>query len=168
MLNNNNVVPGTLTRSRAAFALIAATLLAGGSISEASAKSRHHRHHHHHHHAASKAQTPGSNWLDSNASIGSQSSGRSFSGKASFYGSESGSRTASGQRFNQNAMTAAHRSLPFGTKLRVTHRGQSVVVTINDRGPFIKGRVLDLSTGAARAIGLTGAGVGHITAEVVS
>jgi len=168
MLNNNNVVPGTLTRSRTAFALIAATLLAGGSISEASAKSRHHRHHHHHHHAASKAQTPGSNWLDSNASIGSQSSGRSFSGKASFYGSESGSRTASGQRFNQNAMTAAHRSLPFGTKLRVTHRGQSVVVTINDRGPFIKGRVLDLSTGAARAIGLTGAGVGHVTAEVVS
>ena len=168
MLNNNNVVPGTLTRSRTAFALIAATLLAGGSISEASAKSRHHRHHHHHHHAASKAQTPGSNWLDANASIGSQSTGRSFSGKASFYGSESGSRTASGQRFNQNAMTAAHRSLPFGTKLRVTHRGQSVVVTINDRGPFIKGRVLDLSTGAARAIGLTGAGVGHITAEVVS
>ena len=52
-------------------------------------------------------------------------------------------------------MTAAHRSLPFGTKLRVTYRGQSVVVTINDRGPFIKGRVLDLSTGAARAIGLT-------------
>ena len=168
MLNNNNVVPGTLTRSRTAFALIAATLLAGGSISEASAKSRHHRHHHHHHHAASKAQTPGSNWLDSNASIGSQSSGRSFSGKASFYGSESGSWTASGQRFNQNAMTAAHRSLPFGTKLRVTHRGQSVVVTINDRGPFIRGRVLDLSKGAARAIGLTGAGVGHVTAEVVS
>ena len=167
MLNNNNVVPGTLTRSRTAFALIAATLLAGGSISEASAKSRHHRHHHHHHHA-SKAPAPGSNWLDANASIGSQSTGRSFSGKASFYGSESGSRTASGQRFNQNAMTAAHRSLPFGTKLRVTHRGQSVVVTINDRGPFIKGRVLDLSTGAARAIGLTGAGVGHITAEVVS
>ena len=168
MLNNNNVVPGTLTRSRTAFALIAATLLAGGSISEASAKSRHHRHHRHHHHAASKAQTPGSNWLDSNASIGSQSSGRSFSGKASFYGSESGSRTASGQRFNQNAMTAAHRSLPFGTKLRVTHRGQSVVVTVNDRGPFIRGRVLDLSKGAARAIGLTGAGVGHVTAEVVS
>ena len=95
-------------------------------------------------------------------------SGRSFSGKASFYGNESGSKTASGQRFNQNAMTAAHRSLPFGTKLRVTHRGQSVVVTINDRGPFIRGRVLDLSTGAARAIGLTGAGVGHVTAEVVS
>jgi rare lipoprotein A len=166
MRNTNNVVPGTQTRSRTAFALIAATLLVGGSISEASAKSRHHRHHHHHH--AHKAQAPGTSWLDSNASIGSQSTGRGFSGKASYYGNESGGRTASGQRFNQNAMTAAHRSLPFGTKLRVTHRGQSVVVTINDRGPFIRGRVLDLSTGAARAIGLTGAGVGHVTAEVVS
>jgi rare lipoprotein A len=165
MLNTNNVAPGTLTRSRTALALIAATLLVGGSISEASAKSRHHRHHAHH---ASKAQAAGGSWLDANASIGSQSSGRGFSGKASYYGNESGSRTASGQRFNQNAMTAAHRSLPFGTKLRVTHRGQSVVVTINDRGPFIKGRVLDLSTGAARAIGLTGAGVGHVTAEVIS
>jgi peptidoglycan lytic transglycosylase len=159
MLNINNVVPGTLTRSRTALALIAATLLVGGSISEASAKSRHHRHHSSHSHQAK------SNWLDANASI--RSSG-SFAGKASYYGNESGSKTASGQRFNQNAMTAAHRSLPFGTKLRVTHRGQSVVVTINDRGPFIKGRVLDLSKGAARAIGLTGAGVGHVTAEVVS
>ena len=165
MLNANNVVPGTQTRSRTAFALIAATLLVGGSISEASAKSRHHRHHSHH---ASKAQAPGTSWLDSNASIGSQSTGRGFSGKASYYGNESGSRTASGQRFNQNALTAAHRSLPFGTKLRVTHRGQSVIVTVNDRGPFIRGRVLDLSKGAARAIGLTGAGVGHVTAEVVS
>ena len=165
MLHTNNVAPGTLTRTRTALALIAATLVVGGSISEASAKSRHHRHHSHH---ASKAPAAGGSWLDANASIGSQSTGRGFSGKASYYGNESGSRTASGQRFNQNAMTAAHRSLPFGTKLRVTHRGQSVVVTINDRGPFIRGRVLDLSTGAARAIGLTGAGVGHITAEVVS
>ena len=53
-------------------------------------------------------------------------------------------------------MTAAHRSLPFGTKVRVTHGSRSVVVTINDRGPFIRGRVLDLSKGAAR-VGLTGA-----------
>ena len=98
----------------------------------------------------------------------SSGTGRSFSGMASYYGNESGSRTASGQRFNQNALTAAHRSLPFGTKLRVTHGGQSVIVTINDRGPFVRGRVLDLSTGAARAIGLTGAGVGRVTAEVVS
>jgi rare lipoprotein A len=105
-------------------------------------------------------------WRDANASIGS-TSGRSFSGMASFYGSESGSRTASGQRFNQEAMTAAHRSLPFGTKLKVTHGARSVVVTINDRGPFIRGRVLDLSTGAARAIGLTSAGVGRVVAEVM-
>ena len=65
-------------------------------------------------------------------------------------------------------MTCAHRSLPFGTKLRVTHGGRSVIVTVNDRGPFVRGRVLDLSTGAARAIGLTGAGVGRVTAEVVA
>ena len=158
MLNTKKLLPGSVIRLRTALALIAATLLIGGSITEASAKSRHHRHHHHH----------ASNWRDANASIGTQSSGRSFAGVASFYGNESGSKTASGQRFNQNAMTAAHKTLPFGTKLRVTHGGQSVVVTINDRGPFIKGRVLDLSTGAARAIGLTSRGVGHVTAEIVS
>jgi rare lipoprotein A len=87
---------------------------------------------------------------------------------ASFYGNESGSKTASGQRFNENALTAAHRTLPFGTRLRVTHGGHSVVVTINDRGPFVRGRVLDLSTAAARAVGLTSAGVGRVTAEVIS
>jgi rare lipoprotein A len=161
MLNTNSVTLANTTRSRTAFALIAATLLIGGSVSEASAKSRH-RHFSHH-----AAKSTGSDWRDANASIGS-SGGRSFSGMASFYGNESGSRTASGQRFNQSAMTCAHRSLPFGTKLRVTHGGQSVVVTVNDRGPFVRGRVLDLSTGAARAIGLTGAGVGKVTAEVVS
>src|SRR3954467_6765798 len=100
MLNTNNVVSGTLTRSRTAFALIAATLLVGGSITEASAKSRHHRHHHHSHHAGKAAAN---NWRDANASIGSQSTGRGFAGMASFYGNESGSKTASGQRFNQNA-----------------------------------------------------------------
>lgn len=162
MLNTNKAALGNLTRSRTAFAMIAATLLIGGSVTEASAKSRHQRHHSH---QASKSA--GGGWRDANASMGS-TGGHSFSGVASFYGSESGSKTASGQRFNQNALTCAHRSLPFGTKLRVTHRGQSVVVTVNDRGPFIKGRVLDLSTGAARAIGLTSAGVGHVTAEVVS
>ncbi|GAB1717289.1 MAG: hypothetical protein NTAFB05_23310 [Nitrobacter sp.] len=106
--------------------------------------------------------------MNANASFGrSFTPRRSFSGMASYYGSESGSRTASGQRFNQNAMTAAHRSLPFGTRLRVTHGSRSVVVTINDRGPFIRGRVLDLSKGAARAIGLTGRGVGRVVAEVM-
>ena len=163
MLNTNNAVLGNLTRSRTAFAMIAATLRIGGSVTEASAKSRHHRHHHFHH----AAKSTGGDWRNANASMGS-SGGSSFSGMASFYGNESGSKTASGQRFNQNAMTCAHRSLPFGTKLRVTHGGSSVVVTVNDRGPFVRGRVLDLSTAAARAIGLTSAGVGRVTAEVVS
>lgn len=91
---------------------------------------------------------------------------RRCDGLASWYGSESGSRTASGQRFNRHAMTAAHRCLPFGTRLRVTYGGRNVVVTINDRGPFIRGRVLDLSEGAARAIGLAGRGVGRIGCQV--
>jgi rare lipoprotein A len=162
MLTSKNPTLGTLTRSRTAVALFAVTLLVGGSVTEASARSRHH--HHHRHHLSS--QSNGS-WRDSNAAITPSSGGHSFSGMASFYGNESGSKTASGQHFNQNAMTAAHRSLPFGTKLKVTHGDRSVVVTINDRGPFIRGRVLDLSTGAARAIGLTSTGVGRVTAEVM-
>jgi len=159
---------GFVTRPRTAIAFVAATLVIGGTATEASAKSRHHRHHHHRHHVQNDTNAS-PDWRNANAAMTpSSGTGRSFSGMASYYGNESGSRTASGQRFNQNALTAAHRSLPFGTKLRVTHGGQSVIVTINDRGPFIRGRVLDLSTGAARAIGLTGAGVGRVTAEVVS
>lgn len=157
---------GNVTQSRTALVLFAATVLAGGSATEASAKSyRHHHHGHHHFHHVSGGSPA---WRDASAAIALTSgSGRSFSGMASYYGNEAGSRTASGQRFNQNAMTAAHRTLPFGTKLKVTHGDRSVVVTINDRGPFIRGRVLDLSTGAARAIGLTGAGVGRVVAEVM-
>src|ERR1700687_1365113 len=167
MLISRIAALGNVTQSRTSLALFAATLLGGGSVTEASAKSRHH-HHHRHHPSHQVSNSAGSTWRDANAAIApSSGSGRSFSGMASFYGNESGSKTASGQRFNQNAMTAAHRSLPFGTKLRVTHGGRSVVVTINDRGPFIRGRVLDLSTGAARAVGLTGAGVGRVTAEVL-
>ena len=164
MLNTNKLALGNVPRSRTALAFFAATFLVGGSVTEASAKSRHHHHRHYHHHA--RAASEGASWRNANASVQS-TGGHSFSGMASYYGNESGSRTASGQRFNQNAMTCAHRSLPFGTKLRVTHGGQSVVVTVNDRGPFIKGRVLDLSTAAARAVGLTSAGVGQVTAEVI-
>lgn len=69
-----------------------------------------------------------------------------------------GKRTASGERMNPHAMTAAHRTLPFGTMLHVTHRGQTVAVRVNDRGPFVKGRCIDLSWGAAHAIGLPGVG----------
>jgi rare lipoprotein A len=170
MLTSKKATLGTATRSRTALAVFAATFLVGGTITEASAKSRHHHRHHHHHHASkAKASTAKASWRDANAAMTPPSgTGHSFSGIASFYGNESGSKTASGQRFNQDAMTAAHRTLPFGTKLRVTHGDRSVVVTINDRGPFIKGRVLDLSTGAARAVGLTSSGVGRVTAEVVS
>ncbi|EKS29260.1 RlpA-like protein precursor [Afipia felis] len=68
-----------------------------------------------------------------------------------------GKRTASGERMKPSAMTAAHRTLPFGTRLRVCHRG-CVTVRVNDRGPFVRGRCIDLSYGAARAIGLGGTG----------
>lgn len=84
--------------------------------------------------------------------------------RASYYGSESGNRTASGSRFNPHGMTAAHKTLPFGTVLKVCYRG-CVVVTINDRGPFVRGRHLDLSRGAAVAIGLTSVGVGTVQVE---
>ncbi len=172
MVKLKNLKPGNMAPSRTALALVAATMLVGGTATEASAKShRHHHHGYHRHHHASDSPRDAGNLAsrDSGAATGPFSGiGRIFSGIASFYGSESGSRTASGQRMNSNAMTCAHRSLPFGTKLRVTHGGRSVVVTVNDRGPFVRGRVLDLSTGAARAIGLTSAGVGRVTAEVIS
>jgi rare lipoprotein A len=80
------------------------------------------------------------------------------SGIASVYSTESGHGTASGQRLNPGALTAAHRRLPFGTKVRVTNRrnGRAVVVTINDRGPFVRGRVIDVTPAAARALGISG------------
>ncbi|MFB0490177.1 rare lipoprotein A [Methylobacterium sp. OAE515] len=79
---------------------------------------------------------------------------------ASWYGS--GRRTANGEHFVPDGLTAAHRTLPFGTLVRVTYGGRSVVVRINDRGPFIAGRAIDLSRGAARAIGLSGVGRVHL------
>jgi len=79
-------------------------------------------------------------------------------GIASVYSTESGSKTASGQKLNPAALTAAHRSLPLGSKVTVTnkHNGRSVVVTINDRGPFVRGRIIDVSPAAARALGFSG------------
>jgi rare lipoprotein A len=82
---------------------------------------------------------------------------------ASVYGGRGGycgSRTANGERINCSAMTAAHRKLPFGTRVRVCHNG-CVIVRINDRGPFVRGRDIDLSPAAARAIGLND--IGHVT-----
>src|ERR1700730_2390840 len=80
------------------------------------------------------------------------------SGIASFYSTESGTETASGQRLNPGAFTAAHRSLPFGSKVRVTnHKNwRSIWVTINDRGPFVRGRIIDLTPAGARALGFSG------------
>ena len=79
-------------------------------------------------------------------------------GRASWYALHS--KTANGERMNPSAMTAAHKSLPFGTRIKVVNKsnGKSVVVRINDRGPFIRGRIIDLSRGAAQSIGMIKAG----------
>lgn len=84
-------------------------------------------------------------------------------GQASWYGPGfHGRRTASGETFNQNDLTAAHPSLPFGTRVRVTRNRRSVVVRINDRGPYTGGRIIDLSAAAASQIGLRSIGVGSV------
>jgi rare lipoprotein A len=91
-------------------------------------------------------------------------------GKASWYGPGfHGRTTANGERFNQGAMTAAHKSMRFGTKLRVTNKanGKSVVVRINDRGPYIKGRFLDLSKAAAGSIGMIKTGSGSVCVQKI-
>ncbi|NBD33123.1 MAG: septal ring lytic transglycosylase RlpA family protein [Cyanobacteria bacterium] len=91
-------------------------------------------------------------------------------GRASWYGPRfHGRRTASGERFNAGAYTAAHRSLPFGTKVRVTNlsNGRAVVVRINDRGPYAGGRVIDLSKAAARAIGMIRSGTAPVRIEIL-
>ena len=79
-------------------------------------------------------------------------------GIASVYSTESGSKTASGAKLNPSALTAAHRTLPLGSKVKVTNKrnGRSVVVTINDRGPFVRGRVIDVTPAAARSLGFSG------------
>ena len=88
-------------------------------------------------------------------------------GVASFY--KHGSRTASGEKFNPGELTAAHRTLPFGTRVRVTDvaTGKSVTVRVNDRGPFINGRVIDVSHAAAESLGMTGKGVAKVKLDVV-
>lgn len=91
-------------------------------------------------------------------------------GKASWYGPGfHGRTTANGERFNMGAMTAAHKSMKFGTKLRVTNNrnGKSVVVRINDRGPFVRGRMLDLSKAAASQIGMIKTGSGSVCVQKV-
>ena len=91
-------------------------------------------------------------------------------GMASYYGNElAGNRTASGERFNPGELTAAHRTLPFGSLVRVTNtsNGDSVVVRINDRGPFSHGRVIDVSHAAAREIGMHRSGTARVSMTLV-
>ncbi len=91
-------------------------------------------------------------------------------GEASYYADKfHGRMTANGETFDMYAITAAHRKLPFGTKVRVTNlvNGMNVVVRINDRGPFVKGRIIDLSYGAAKKIGLVQSGVTKVKLEIL-
>lgn len=94
-----------------------------------------------------------------------------YTGMASFYSYEGSRhlRTANGERFNPHQLTAAHRTLPFGTKVRVTntYNGRSVVVRINDRGPFIGGRIIDVSLGAARQIGMVSSGIARVRVDIL-
>ncbi|HEV7344334.1 MAG TPA: septal ring lytic transglycosylase RlpA family protein [Devosia sp.] len=94
-----------------------------------------------------------------------------MSGVASWYGPGfHGRTTANGERYDMNGMTAAHKSLKFGTKVKVTNanNGKSVVVRINDRGPFVGGRVIDLSKGAATAIDMIGSGTAKVSIEILA
>jgi rare lipoprotein A len=100
-------------------------------------------------------------------SVSRDTTGSGQSGVASYYWQ--GQRVASGGWFNPNAMTAAHKTLPFGTRVRVTHAGsgRSVDVVINDRGPYVAGRIIDLSRAAASAIGMTSQGVARVKMMVL-
>lgn len=91
-------------------------------------------------------------------------------GKASFYADKfEGARTASGEKYKKNKLTAAHKSLPFGTKVKVTNLGnnESVVVVINDRGPYVEGRIIDVSRAAAEKLRFVNQGIAEVTIEVV-
>jgi rare lipoprotein A len=105
---------------------------------------------------------------DAPAQNAPKSGSREFSGMASFYDKNYQGRTASGARYDSSKLTAAHRSLPFGTRLTVVEPRSHRVVTVvvNDRGPFVKGRVLDLSFSAAQALHMTGRGLMRVTASV--
>jgi rare lipoprotein A len=143
---------GTLTR---AIALLVALGLAGCSAPG----TRYSAGYTHHHRGYETARSTPSG-REPVADLGGGSRGM-----ASFYSG----RSATGERVGSNVLTAAHRTLPFGTKVRVTNlkNGQSVTVRINDRGPFLRNRSIDLSDGAAGAIGMKGAGVAPVRMEVI-
>ncbi|HMB77047.1 MAG TPA: septal ring lytic transglycosylase RlpA family protein [Kiloniellaceae bacterium] len=143
----------------AAFALIAAVFLsgcAGPSARESGAS------------ASSGSLQPRA--AADSATADSATAGRALVGEASWYGVPyHGRTTASGETFNMNAMTAAHKTLPFGTKVKVTNlaNGRAVQVVINDRGPFVPGRIIDLSRAAADKIDMIKAGVAKVRVEVL-
>jgi len=130
---------------------------AGSSIGPRWQQAGNRRHHHHGVHSVWRTATVGR----------SSTSGGGSTGVAGYY---RGSRTASGERFAAGGLTASHPNLPFGTRVRVTNLSnqRSVTVRINDRGPFTTNRSLDLSYGAASAIGMTGAGVTLVRMEVLA
>lgn len=104
------------------------------------------------------------------SSRGSSGRGGTTAGVASYYAHKyHGRTTASGERFDMRAMTAAHRTLPFGTRVRVTNRenGKSVIVRINDRGPFVKGRLIDLSLAAAKKLDMVDAGLAQVELRTI-
>jgi rare lipoprotein A len=148
----------------------------GSSASKASSKAtyrkaarsaRSHRVAHASHRKARVASRKPARYATRRTAKRTYSGSHAMSGMASYYWQ--GQQVASGGRFNPNALTAAHKTLPFGTKVRVTHlgNGRSVTVTINDRGPFIRGRIIDLSRRAAGVIGMTGSGVARVAVDVV-
>ena len=104
------------------------------------------------------------------AAFAAEHKAHQFSGVAAYYDRHYSGRTASGARYDPNRLTAAHRTLPFGTHVRVTDRksGRSVEVVITDRGPFNKGRVIDLSLAAAKELRMIERGLARVTASVVA
>ena len=97
-----------------------------------------------------------------------QSQTQQFSGVAAYYDKGYEGKTAAGERYDPAKFTAAHKTLPFGTRLRITDKsnGRSVDVVVNDRGPFTRGRVLDLSLAAAKELGMIDRGLSHVTADI--
>lgn len=121
-------------------------------------------------HATDKQKWRGSAKSERTATRSSKYSGRTLHGKASFYGGKwHGRKTANGEIYNQNSMTAAHKTLPFNTRVRVTNlkNGRSVVLRINNRGPFKPGRIIDVSVAAANQLGMVKSGVVPAKVEVL-
>lgn len=117
------------------------------------------------------ATRPGSPSMPQSPTTAHPDAGKRIAGLASWYGRQhQGRRTASGEAYDMNKLTAAHRTFPFGTRLRVTNieNGRSVVVRVNDRGPHVDGRILDLSHQAATTLGMIDAGVARVEAVVLT